>query len=323
MSFRRASDVLAGFLAVLGGWIGACSAGDNGQAAAGSPCVRCPPSGACLGGACGDAGGESVEGLVVPALYFGVIGDTRPEYQDDTANYPTRTISAIYQDLAGMDPQPQFIVTTGDYQFADPWGGEGAAQIGLYLSAAAFWTGGPIFSAMGNHECTGYTDSNCPPGSPTNNYLAWFNAFIAPLGQSVPYYVVPLQAADRSWTAKVVVVACNAWDGDQEAWLQAQLAAPTTYTFVVRHEPPGTSAPCVAPMDAMLAGSAYDLLIVGHDHEFADRSSEGYVVVGNGGAPISGRYGYGYVTIQQVDRGFTVTDYDAETASPTASFGVR
>ena len=41
-------------------------------------------------------------------------------------------------------------------------------------------------------------------------------------------------------SAKFVFVACNAWNSTQATWLDQQLAAATTYTFVVRHE--GTAA---------------------------------------------------------------------------------
>jgi hypothetical protein len=294
----------------------ACGAG-------GSTCQECG-SEICWIGQCVDTSGWSVgpNGGTVPSLYFAVIGDTRPANLNDTANYPISIVTTIFQDIEAMNPQPQFVVTTGDYQYADPNGGEGQAQINLYLSAAANWTGGPIFSAMGNHECTGYTDSNCGSGAVTNNYVAWFDALVAPLGWSLPYYQIPIDAADGTWDAKVIVIACNAWDADQESWVQGQLSQPTTYTFVIRHEPPGAGSPCDATTDAMLASANYDLLIVGHDHQFADHSASGYVVVGNGGAPLSGEYDYGYVTIQQGASGFTVTDYDYASGMPVASFEI-
>ena len=39
-----------------------------------------------------------------------------------------------------------------------------------------------------------------------------------------------------SWTAKLVFIAANAWDGTQQFWLDNVLGEPTTYTFCVRHE---------------------------------------------------------------------------------------
>ena len=44
------------------------------------------------------------------------------------------------------------------------------------------------------------------------------------LGRRSPYYVENVQAADGSWTAKFVVVACNAWDSTQSSWLTTQLS---------------------------------------------------------------------------------------------------
>ncbi|MFO0572054.1 MAG: hypothetical protein U0263_40905 [Polyangiaceae bacterium] len=58
-----------------------------------------------------------------------------------------------------------------------------------------------------------------------------------PTGQTVPYYTKNVNAADGAWTAKFVFVAPNAWTDAQGTWLEAELAKPTTYTFIVRHEP--------------------------------------------------------------------------------------
>ena len=93
-----------------------------------------------------------------------------------------------------------------------------------------------VYAALGNHECTGATDSNCGTGNAdgiTKNYTAFMTKFLEPQGYTKPYYVVNLTAQDGTWTAKLVFIAANAWDSTQSAWLTTTLAQPTTYTFVV------------------------------------------------------------------------------------------
>ncbi|HZS35468.1 MAG TPA: metallophosphoesterase [Polyangia bacterium] len=257
----------------------------------------------------------------VSNLYFAIVGDTRPANIDGTNSYPTTIITKIYADLAAMNPQPQFVVTTGDYMFASPSGSQAQPQIAKYLSAAKQFTTGPIFAAMGNHECTGATASNCA-NSPTSNMTAYMNALVTPLGKTLPYYTVPINDTNGQWTAKIVIVACNAWDSTQKSWLQSELAKSTTYTFVVRHEPTGTSGPpCVSEMDAMMQSATYNLFIVGHSHTFSHSQKE--VVIGNGGAPITSSVDYGYATIERQASGFVVTQYDYLSAMPVSTFTVQ
>jgi hypothetical protein len=174
---------------------------------------------------------------------------------------------------------------------------------------------GTVFAAMGNHECDGYTADNC--SAPTNNFSAFMDALVKPLGQALPYYAVPIQGSDGSWTAKLLIVACNAWSGDQKTWLEGQLGMQTTYTIVVRHEPASaTTGPCVADAESLLAAYPYDLSLVGHTHHYAVGGKE--IVVGNGGAPLSGGT-YGYAVVEQTGAGFTVSDYDYATAQPVSS----
>jgi hypothetical protein len=274
------------------------------------------------GGANVDAGGIGPNGGVVTSLYFAVVGDTRPANQDDTPNYPTQIIDQIFRDLEAMSPKPQFVLSTGDYMFADPSGTQGAAQVHLYVQSATKFSN-ILFPVMGNQECTGSTSSNCS-GSPTNNYNAYLSGLVTPLGKSEPYYSVPITASDGSWSAKLIVLACNAWDSTQAAWFSTQLGTATTYTFVSRHEPSSAAnAPCVSTTDSMLSQTSYDLLITGHSHTF-DHPTNQEIIVGNGGAPISGPVDYGYATIQQQPGGgFLVTEYDYLTAAPVTSFTVQ
>ena len=264
------------------------------------------------------AGSVGPNGGTVSRLHFAVVGDTRPANPDQTQSYPVAIINKIYADLEATNPRPQFIVTTGDYMFASPFGTQAEPQIQLYLNAAKQFTGGPIFAALGNHECTGATASNCA-GNQTSNFKAFMGALVTPLGKPLPYYTIDINDTNKQWTSKFVVAACNDWDSTQATWLQGELGRKTTYTFVVRHEPLGTNgAPCVSAMDAMLQQASYNILIVGHSHTFAH--SQKQVVIGNGGAPISGNTPYGYAIFDQQQDGFHVTQYDYATAQPLNTF---
>jgi hypothetical protein len=295
-----------------------------------APPTTCGSSGG--GGGTGGGGGGTptppptytgsigANGGSVSSLYFAVVGDTRPANIDGTSGYPTTIINKIYADIAAMSPQPQFVITTGDYMFASPSGSQASAQISLYMNAAHQFTTGPIFAAMGNHECTGATASNCS-GSPTSNMNAYMSAMVTPLGKTLPYYTIPINDTNNTWTAKIIIAACNDWDSTQYNWLKGELAKPTTYTFVVRHEPTGTSGPpCVSEMDALLNQSTYNLFIVGHSHTFAHSGKE--LTVGNGGAPITGGAQYGFATITQGASGLTVTQYDYLTSQAINTFTV-
>jgi hypothetical protein len=84
----------------------------------------------------------------------------------------------------------------------------------------------------------------------------------------------------------------------------------------------GTSGPpCVSEMDSLLRSSTYDLFIVGHSHTFSHSGQQ--VIIGNGGAPITGGVNYGFATVQQQASGFLVTQYDYMTAMPVNSFTVQ
>src|ERR1041384_4472793 len=96
-----------------------------------------------------------------------------------------------------------------------------------------------MYRSRSTDECHIYTASNCASVNTdgiTNNYTAFMTKMLAPIGQSLPYYTIRFDASDGSYTAKLVVIAANAWDATQATWLTQQLAQPTTYTFVVRHE---------------------------------------------------------------------------------------
>jgi hypothetical protein len=266
-----------------------------------------------------------VTGGILRRLLFAAVGDTRPPSWDDVAGYPTAQITKIYQDIAALDPPPAFVVGTGDYQFSSTGSRSTASlQLALYARARAAFPG-PFFPAMGNHECTGATSSNCVSGgTPTTPNLETFTStLLAPIKQGRPYYVIHIAAADASWTAKLVFVAANAWDDAQQAWLATTLAFPTTYTFVVRHEPHDASSapPGVAASEALLAQYPYTLCIVGHSHTYgheADAPRE--VIFGNGGAPLASKnYGFGLFA-RRSDGAIAVDAIDWQTSKADPSF---
>jgi hypothetical protein len=284
-------------------------------------------------------GGPPIKGTVgadggtLSRLLFAAVGDTRPATVDDTGGYPTDVITAIYAGIRALDPRPALVVSTGDYVFASTsrLGGENQAgpQLDIYMQARAGFPG-PLFPALGNHECTGATSSNCGPGGAdgvTANYAAFLEKMLAPIGRTAPYYAVEVAAVDATWTAKFVFIAANAWSAEEESWFDAALARPSTYTFVVRHEPASaTSAPGVTPSEAVMARRPYTLAIVGHSHTYAhDRETPRQVLVGNGGAPLSSK-DYGFAVFSQRADGAIEVDmlqWQTRRADPSFHFAVR
>lgn len=88
---------------------------------------------------------------------------------------------------------------------------------------------------------------------------------------------------------------------------------PTTYTFVIRHEPYySDKAPGVTPSEAIIAQHPLTLMICGHTHTYEHKASHHTVIVGNGGAPLTSNVDYGYVIARQRADGamfFTARDY--------------
>ena len=302
-----------------------------------------PPQNGCGGGSGGSSGGSGsgsssgggglidggVMGSVGPSggsvsrLLFAVVGDTRPASTDDTQGYPTAVATQIYKDMAGMNPPPTFGVSTGDYMFASTNGGQAGPQLDLYIQARSNFAN-VMFPAMGNHECSGYTASNCGKGNAdgiTDNYTQFMNKLLQPLGQSSPYYSIAVDDVNGKWTAKFVFIAANAWDGTQSSWLSSTLAQQTTYTFIMRHEPAAANtAPGVDPSEQIMQNYPYTLAIVGHTHTYSKSGSK-QVTVGNGGAPLSGNANYGFGLVQQRNDGTIQFDmYDYQSMQPDMSF---
>ena len=287
-------------------------------------------TGGTTGGATATGGGViGPNGGQVPSLVFAVVGDTRPDIPDDTQGYPSQVISQIYTDIQGLSPRPQFVVGTGDYMNADPYLGQQASpQAQLYTQAAAVFTG-QIFPTMGNHECLTITSSNCCPtcsGGTPSNYTAFLTDLLGHFGlpNQLPYYSVSMSSSDPTnpWTAKFVFVAANAWDDGQSTWLRGILAQPTTYTFVVRHEPDYDNSSCTGcgASDAIVKAFPYTLLLTGHDHTFKTVPASSELVVGVGGAQLdsSSADQYGYVVCSQEPGGNIAcqeSDYNSATSS--------
>src|SRR5215467_8962494 len=127
-----------------------------------------------------DAPLPDVGGGKLSDLTFAIVGDTRPPSEDDVTNYPTAIITKIWQHIEAETPHPQFAISTGDYMFAATNHSEQQPMLDLYMQARAAFTG-LQYPAMGNHECTGATDSNCGQGATdgiTPNMTDWITTML-------------------------------------------------------------------------------------------------------------------------------------------------
>lgn len=268
--------------------------------------------------------GYVIDGGALASLDFGLVGDTRPPIYDDTPNYPTNIITTIFQDLAALSPPVAFVASTGDYMFASPFLGQAGPQAMLYVGAATApnYTG-PVYPAMGNHECDFSTSSaNCFGQTSNPNYNAYLQEILGglKLPTTSPYFAVTYYSAVASnpWTAKFIYTAPNAWDDGQNAWIAQLLAQPTTYTFLVRHEPTTNSgsAPGVAPTDLLLTTNPFTLKLTGHSHSFSYDTGNREMINGLGGASLDTGYTgtFGYVVCRQrADLAIQCSQYDYDT----------
>jgi hypothetical protein len=281
-----------------------CSCGGGGGGSGGS------------GGGGGSSGGGDGGVPLSGGMKFAVFGDCRPANLDVTSGYPSMIIGNIFS-LAQKNGA-QFVIGTGDYMFASMQSTV-TAQVALFNQAKANFTGGPVYLTMGNHECTGFTNSNCPNLNETPNVQAFMQ--LLPTGTTKPYYRIDIMTPLGS--AKFLFVAANAWDSTQQSWLQTQLADATTYTFVMRHEPPNdTQAPGTAPSESLLTSAKYTLELLGHTHEYNHIDAQ-HVISGNAGAPLSGGNSYGLLIVEQLANGnITVNEIDEATGNVTDTWTV-
>ncbi len=294
------------------------------------------------GGGGQDAGGGGNIHLPSPTLAprtlstlaFGMVGDTRPP-TSTTGHYPSTTNTVIRSVFSGFQAQGiPLAVGSGDYAFSSTSAGSAVPQYDDYMSARSLFSG-TFLPTMGNHECNGFTDGNCPVGSFTGMAQDYINTIVQPTtGQSNPYYSALYTAADGSWSAKFVFIAANAWDSTQNTWLANTLAVPTTYTFTIRHEPSNdTRAPGTTPSESLISSSfgsgGLTLSITGHTHlvqlpggtqPYGDSfgSTQAYeIIVGNGGAPLDAgpTYGYAVATRRAGDGAIVTQMYEAADSS--------
>lgn len=304
------------------------------------------PTNSCGGGTGtgGTGGGGSGGSIVLPSptlptmhvanLSFGIVGDTRPS-SSTTGHYPTSVKNIINGIFTGLQNQGvSFVVGTGDYAFSSTSAGSAVPQYQDYMAARANFSGA-FLPTMGNHECNGFTDSNCPPGSYTGMTQDFVNTIVSPsTGQTNLWFSQLVMANDGSWSAKFVFPAANAWNTSQQTWFQSTMGVPTTYTFVVRHEPANDArAPGVTPTESVMS-SAYGsgtltLSLTGHTHliqlpggtqPYGDSfgSTQAYeTIIGCGGAPLDAGPAYGYaVANRRTSDGAIVTQvYQSSDAS--------
>lgn len=258
-------------------------------------------------------------------LSFGMLGDTRPA-GTTSSGYPQNLKTVIGSIFAGLEAQGvPLAVDAGDYAFAASTAGSAVPQFTDFMTARQNFRG-TFLPTIGNHECTTATTSNCPAGAYSGTAQDYLNMIVTPsTGQSSPYFSALYLAIDGSWSAKFVMVAANAWDGAQKAWLSETLATKTTYTFVVRHEPGNaTTAPGTIPSETLMAAAfsagSLTLSITGHTHlvqlpggtqPYGNRygATQPYeMIVGNGGAPLDAGSYYGYaVATRRASDGAIVT----------------
>ncbi len=292
-----------------------------------------PDGGPCTTNTGPITGTVGANGGSLSRLVFAVVGDTRPQYEDQPSTYPTSIITKIFQDIEALSPHPPFALGTGDYQFSSTGSGSTASQqVGIYMQTRASYTGA-FFPAMGNHECGvsgGFSTSdnnNCGPGNQggaTPNYNAFMSQMLGPISKTTPYYSFNVNATDNSWTAKFVITAANAWDTAQQSWLQTTMAQKTTYTFIVRHEASDATPPLppgVAGVDAVISSFPYTMLIVGHAHTYYwYYKTPNVVTFGNGGAPLTSKdYGYGLFS-QRCDGAIVVDEINYQTGATDTKF---
>jgi hypothetical protein len=317
---------------------------DTGAPDTGAPDTGTPDTGAPDTGGADTGGGGTIVNLPSPTLpertlttlAFGVTGDTRPPNSQTTA-YPQMQKNIIGSIFSGLQAQGvPLIVGTGDYAFSSTAAGSAVPQYDNYMSARASFSG-LYLPTMGNHECNGFTDSNCPVGSFTGMTQDYVNVILTPsTGQSSPYYSAAFSAADGSWTAKFIFIAANAWDSSQQSWLAATLAVRTTYTFTIRHEPFNDArAPGVTPSESLMSSSfnsgELTLSMTGHTHliqlpggtqPYGDSfgSTQAYeIIIGNGGAPLDGgpTYGYAVATRRASDGAIVTQVFESANSSGT------
>ena len=195
-------------------------------------------------------------------------------------------------------------------QRAEPGGGnDGSAigHIGLYVKSFADVKAKATAAGLGFRELT-------------PNIQAFMK--MVPAGVTKPYYRIDVDTPLGK--AKLVFVAANAWNSTQQSWLTTQLADPTMYTFVIRHESTTSSGvPAgVTASESVVGAHPYTLELLGHTHEYRHVDTK-HVISGNAGAPLSSGGGYGLLIVEQLANGnVTVSEIDESTGNPADTWTV-
>jgi hypothetical protein len=304
-------------------------------------CGGCPTGKTCApNNTCQTSGGPitlpapTLAPVKLATLVFGMMGDTRPA-STTSSGYPQNVKNIIGSIFSGFQAQGvPFAVGGGDYAFANTNAGAAVPQYTDFMTARKNFHG-TFLPTMGNHECNGFTNSNCPIGSFTGMTQDYVNTILTPsTGQSSPYFSALYLANDGSWSAKFLFVAANAWDSTQQAWLKSTLAVATTYTFTIRHEPSNDArAPGVTPSEGLFASAfsagTLTLSVTGHTHlvqlaggtqPYGDQfgATQAYeIIVGNGGAPLDAGpyYGYAVATRRASDGAIVVQMFESADTS--------
>ncbi|MEI8255565.1 MAG: metallophosphoesterase [Deltaproteobacteria bacterium] len=252
----------------------------------------------------------------VDRLHFAVFGDVRPPIPDQTSAYPTMIVTSVMDGIESG--HAQFVIGTGDYMNENFCASCATDQIALLQSAERHYTG-YVFHGMGNHECLTITSVNCPNQN-ESVALRTFKTTLLPTRVNV-YYDWHVQTS--SGDAHFIATDPNAWNAEQQTWLDTVLAQPARYTFVVAHEPPSAPGPGTAAIEASIATrtGGVTLRMYGHVHRYEHPVPNG-IVTGNAGAPLSSWDTYGYAVIdQRDDDNIVVTAYAVGSPpSPIDSF---
>ena len=254
------------------------------------------------------SGDVQADGGTVDRLWFATTGDTRPSQCDQTDQYPKAAIAQIAAAMKAL--RVQFAVDLGDHMFVcNQSDAEARQQMGFYMTAIA---SGPStwWMTMGNHECgAAYGGSSCSVGGAHD---ANFAAYMAALQRPQPYYFTDVATAQG--LARFAVIADDAWDAAQSAWLSSTLAdadARAKYTIVVRHHPVQGTRTGASEILSILQQHKATLLLTAHNHDYEHDTaswSGRSAVVGLGGA--GGHWGFATV-LQNLDGTLTFVERDA------------
>jgi hypothetical protein len=281
------------------------------------PCT--PPAGGTITGT----------GGTVDRLYFGYTGDTRP--MSSTSSYPTQLQTVINNIFSQMKQQGvEFALDGGDHMEASS-ALQAQGNMANYASAAAL-LGKPVFMTMGNHECgTSFNAQDCGyAGAATADFkmAAFMTTLKQTSKQTSPYYRIDVMT--QSGLAVFLVVADDAWNATQQAWLTAQLNdadVNAKYTFVSKHHPDGnTDQPAFQQIYDLVRMHKYTLFLTGHSHEYKHQFGDPRaVVMGLGGAPFDNpmQMWWGYLTVMQCPNDqISVTVYDQATGTVRDNFSL-